>query len=109
MSDTFDHEADAWDSLHEHGFEDYYHHRSEGSTEFTANALYYHTRWKYNSIVAETAKALLLEFDEGNCWVPKSLCKSHCKDDNTVYIWDNFNFEFIKPPANVFTEDLEDD
>ena len=35
---------------------------------------------KYDAVVRETAKALLLRFDEDEVWVPKSQVQNHYED-----------------------------
>ena len=95
MSDTFDHEGDAWESLDiwdadDHAYEsslfgssvnnsaDYFistnSHRKVGSKQSTPETV----KLEYTKKVAETAKAYLLEVEikgyPQDVWLPKSLC-----------------------------------
>lgn len=72
MSDTFDHEQAAWDSLNDYGCEE------DGSELHPANVdhLYYHTRLKVIEYKKETDKSFLIKFDFGKeVWVPKKIMK----------------------------------
>lgn len=87
MSDTFDHYCDAMESLwdgYENGAEydptDFY------EPEFRGNSLYHHTKYIAKEI-SRTEKAILMEDDNGQFWVPKKLVRYK---GETIYIWENF-------------------
>lgn len=84
MSDTFDHEADAWDSLNEYGVEE------DGSELHPANrkALdpnYYHSQFTNLVFKAETEKSFLVQFQfSKSYWIPKKLVRN--KTDSSALI-----------------------
>jgi hypothetical protein len=75
MSDTFDHEGDAWED-YDRRFDDADCSRtSQGS--FTRNSLFYHQKVRFIRITAETEKAVQLELTDLHLvWVPKSVCRN---------------------------------
>lgn len=109
MSDCFDHEADAWDDIcfneerymdEDAEFDGYFGPKRRSSrrsgyrpTPFHPDPLYYHTRFEFHSIKAETDKAYLIEFSATRGvpkWVPKSCCKGMTVGKTgagQVYIW----------------------
>lgn len=78
MSDTFDHEGDAWDS-YEAGLEDQdpdYAFTGRGKSNFVRNPLYYHERLSYRKMVGTTEMAVQLELMDGRLlWIPRSVCR----------------------------------
>ena len=83
MSDTFDHELDAFESMI---FDD----RPSYGSSFQRDPLYYHRSYKI-TLVAETEKAYLFKFnDNSESWVAKRFCKKLTKD--SVYIWHKASF-----------------
>lgn len=130
MSDTFDHEGDAWASYgHYEGGSCEYHEiygngrrrgRSSGRSK-TSNYTPYmpcapqstSTKHAFTRIEHETAKAYLFRTSvtEG-FWVPKALCSKLKKDKGTVLIWDRFEKKPIKlkalQPPNEDTKPCND-
>lgn len=88
MSDTFNHEADAWDSLNqefEEGFVWYHSPGATGLSNFARDPLYYHRKLRFKKIVAETEKAYLFKLKKRTgVWIPKSVCRRLKK--KTVYV-----------------------
>lgn len=83
MSDIFDHEADAWDSLNDYGVEE------DGSelhpTNFSPDPNYYHIKMPVLAYVAETEKSWLIEFTKDKkYWIPKKICRD--KKSNSILI-----------------------
>jgi hypothetical protein len=62
--------------------------------EFSGNSLYHHTMAKE---VSRTKKAILMEDDNGQFWVPKKLV---IRMDENLYIWEGF-----KPSYQVIEGD----
>ena len=87
MSDTFDHEGDAWDS-YERGREDqepYYGSSRRSTRKIVVDPLYHHTRVKFNRMVGTTELAVQLELPDGReIWVPRSVCREW--GDGSVYV-----------------------
>lgn len=77
MSDTFDHEGDAWDS-YEQGLEDQepdYRFTGQGRSDFIRDPLYYHQKLKFVRMTNTTDKAVQLETKKGLLvWLPRSVC-----------------------------------
>jgi hypothetical protein len=80
MSDCFDHEVEAYESLDraiDEGFQwgaarKY----QSGSAEFQRDRNFYHTRLKIKGIIRATDKAYLFKLSKGlGVWVPKSVCR----------------------------------
>lgn len=98
MSDIFDHEADAWDSLDRSIEEadigryqsidrDFVLLYSKSCTiyDFCRDPLFYHRKIKIKGIVAETEKAYLFKIKKKvGFWVPKSMCRRLKK--KSVYV-----------------------
>lgn len=87
MSDTFNHEADAWDSLDQSIDEGFVWRftKSGAIDNFCRNPLFYHRRIKIKGIVAETEKAYLFKIKKKmGLWVPKSMCRRLKK--KSVYV-----------------------
>jgi hypothetical protein len=85
MSDTFDHEGDAWDS-YERGLEDQepYQGYSRRSTA-AQDPLYYHKLVTFRKMTNTTEKAVELELADGKLiWIPRSVCRRW--SDGAVYI-----------------------
>ncbi len=89
MSDTFNHECDAYESL---GYwvdwgdrEPEYYTKYEGG--FTPDRLYYHNKYKVERVCAETDKALLLKLRhlEEPRWIAKSIIQGF-KGKGSCYI-----------------------
>lgn len=115
MSDTFDHEADAWDSLSY----DYYdseedrprRRRRYSPSTFTADPLHYHERITFKAVLMETRQALCLQVQEGQqvlrVWVPKSICRHLDMATCTVWvhraIYKQSKRGAIKDPADDFS------
>lgn len=87
MSDTFDHEGDAWDS-YEMGREDQepdYGFTGRGTRKIVMDPLYYHTRVKFTRMTGTTDLAVQLELPDGReIWVPRSVCREW--GEGSVYI-----------------------
>lgn len=89
MSDIFDHEADAWDSLDRAFDEGFVWYRSSmgriGANNFVRDPLFYHCKLRFKRIVAETEKAYLFKIKKRvGVWIPKSVCRRLKK--KTVYV-----------------------
>lgn len=88
MSDTFDHEGDAWDSYESNREDGGYYDEGfarRGTRKMVMDPLYYHTRVKFKRLVNTTDKAVQLELLDGReMWVPRSVCREW--GDGTVYV-----------------------
>jgi hypothetical protein len=81
MSDSFDHEWDAWNSR---DMED-----DACGVSYIIDKLYYHVKLKYNSIASETEKSFLIKFydnDDLTLWIPKKIIREHDLDVKTFYV-----------------------
>lgn len=90
MSDTFDHEGDAWDS-YEQGLEDQdpesgYHTRARRpENNHSYDPLFYHKMVTFRKMTNTTEKAVELELADGKLiWVPRSVCREW--SEGAVYI-----------------------
>ncbi len=86
-----EHEVEAYDQMERMGWDEDYPECHPGyycMNSFEKNPLYYHKRFQFNKIVAETEKSYLFNFPRGDStldvWVPKSVCAKLKK--KTVYI-----------------------
>jgi hypothetical protein len=71
MSDTFDHELDAYESLEAFGYRD-----APPRRVFLRDPLYYHRRVSYDCVIHATEKAYLIQKEGKEFWVPKQLVAS---------------------------------
>jgi len=105
MSDTFDHEGDAWDSL-------LYDNDPGGYNGFDYDPNFNHHGMRYVSIEAETEKAYLFELSIGRCWIPKKLCRDLKRNRKTFKLWDGFTLNPLKEEniVDMFdeVEEIED-
>jgi hypothetical protein len=94
MSDTFDHEGDAWASLdweieNEEGFGSPYR-RSKSKRapyfrpDFRPDPLYYHANLAFKAIKKQTEKSYLVVLDKMELWIPKKICKE--VKQNSMYV-----------------------
>ncbi len=77
MSDIFNHALDAFESQ-DWGNEEpgEYFGGAHDAEDFIPDALFYHHRYEFKSIVAQTAKAYLFQVSKKKgVWVPKSICR----------------------------------
>lgn len=76
MSDTFDHEGDAWEDYERRGAEDSGYGHRRATAPFNYDSLYYHTKVKFRCLSATTERAVQLELEDGRlAWVPRSVCR----------------------------------
>lgn len=99
MSDTFDHEGDAWDSYEQMREDDESYfgmhyiggNRSSGAhahspTRSAPDPLYYHQLLRFRKMTATTDKAVELELMDGRLiWVPRSVCRNWCEGQVHVH------------------------
>lgn len=78
MSDTFDHEGDAWES-YERGDEDgdtSWHRSNRRVSDFQYDPLFHHTKLKFVRMTNTTEKAVQVELGCGTqIWLPRSVCR----------------------------------
>lgn len=88
MSDTFDHEADAYDDYvaREEQEDEYPGSRSN----FQADPLFYHTKILYDEQKTSTAKAMLVGYNGKDIWIPKALIRKHDAHKKTMYVLKEF-------------------
>lgn len=83
MSDTFDHEGEAWASL-DWDWED-----GEVDTHCFIKsppyALHFHKRVQFVSVDGETEKSLLINFGSGSLWIPRKIMR--CLDRKNGVVW----------------------
>lgn len=94
MSDCFDHEVDAFDSMEY----DYHYGSPKYTSNFSYNRMYHHTKvlskWR---LIKKTEKAKLFSFMEeteneikiSEHWIPKKLIK---READELYIWSGYKF-----------------
>jgi len=81
MSDCFDHEQMAWDSLNDYGCEE------DGSElhPYNSNPNYYHAKLNVVEYKKETDKSFLIKFETGReLWVPKKIMRD-IKEDSALF------------------------
>lgn len=93
MSDTFDHEGDAWDSFDQSLDDDseniwYRYGGWSGHSFSTYDKDYYHKKRKFKSIIRETEKAYFIDVDGIlRIWVAKKLVRElHIRSDKPNYM-----------------------
>ena len=89
MSDTFDHEGDAWDSLDDmYGPErprssDYRPYRGGGGGTYSPrDPLFYHQKMEFKELQRENDYSFLID----GIWIPKKICKKMDAVNKTVYV-----------------------
>ena len=76
MSDTFDHEADAWESYEQGREDDGPYSSGRGRSSHNYDPLFYHQQIKFKRMSNTTAKAVELELMDGRLiWLPRSVCQ----------------------------------
>lgn len=99
MSDTFDHEGDAWDSYDRAMDEGYGYcwgrtKHSRAAPRGPVDHLYYHSKINFIEIVAESEKCWLIRmagfvdktYREFKVWLPKKICRQMDKDKHEVMV-----------------------
>ena len=102
MSDTFDHELDAYESMDDmFGPErpkssDSRPYHSGADSHFSPDPLYYHTKIGFTELTNEVSNAYLID----GRWIPKRICKELNLDNKTVWVHTKI-YESImdKPPV----------
>lgn len=100
MSDTFDHELDAWES-YERDMDE-----QDCRRHSSRNPLFYHRRVYIEAILAETDKSLLLMlkgFGDAEIWVPKKIMKK--LTDESVWVHSNTFNAILKTHNFTFNKD----
>lgn len=88
MSDTFDHEQDAWDSRDNGMCESY---AGVNGYDFTPDSLFYHTKIRYCHVLTQTTLSYLVVLTEYpdehlQVWIPKSIIKNCDNVACTMYV-----------------------
>lgn len=93
MSDMFDHELDAWESLNnEFPFNDG---EYDGYRTPKYDPNFYHTWIEFNKLITENSKSYLIEYKKGfEVWIPKKIVRGF--EDKRIFVHGSIFFSIIK-------------